>query len=238
MLEVNDLHVSYGSVNAVRGVSMSASAGRITLVLGSNGAGKTTSLRAIHGLLKARSGSVKLNGKEILGRSAHGQVRQGVVMVPEGRRIFPSLTVEENLRMGAYTVSRADAHRTIAGIYEKFPILLERKAMPGGLLSGGEQQMLAFGRAMMSQPKVVLLDEPSMGLAPGMVDRVMSRVREIADTGIAVLMVEQNADAALAVADDVVMVQRGEVVWTGTAEEAQTDTALVHAFLGEAALGV
>ena len=237
MLEVNDLHVSYGSVNAVRGVSMSASAGRITLVLGSNGAGKTTSLRAIHGLLKARSGSVKLNGKEILGRSAHGQVRQGVVMVPEGRRIFPSLTVEENLRMGAYTVSR-DAHRTIAGIYEKFPILLERNAMPGGLLSGGEQQMLAFGRAMMSQPKVVLLDEPSMGLAPGMVDRVMSRVREIAETGIAVLMVEQNADAALAVADDVVMVQRGEVVWTGTAEEAQTDTALVHAFLGEAALGV
>ena len=238
MLEVNDLHVSYGSVNAVRGVSMSASAGRITLVLGSNGAGKTTSLSAIHGLLKARSGSIKLNGKEILGQSANRQVRQGIVMVPEGRRIFSSLTVEENLRMGAYTVNRSDAQRTIAGIYEKFPILLERKAMPGGLLSGGEQQMLAFGRAMMSQPKVVLLDEPSMGLAPGMVDRVMSRVREIADTGIAVLMVEQNADAALSVADDVVLVQRGEVVWTGTAEEAQTDTALVHAFLGEAALGV
>ncbi|WP_262106591.1 ABC transporter ATP-binding protein [Arthrobacter sp. Marseille-P9274] len=237
MLEVNDLHVSYGSVNAVRGVSMSASAGRVTLVLGSNGAGKTTSLRAIHGLLKARSGSVKLDGKEILGQSAHRQVRQGVVMVPEGRRIFASLTVEENLRMGAYAVSRSDAQHTVAGIYEKFPILLERKAMPGGLLSGGEQQMLAFGRAMMSQPKVVLLDEPSMGLAPGMVDRVMSRVRGIADTGIAVFMVEQNADAALAVADDVVLVQRGEVVWTGTAEEAQTDTALVHAFLGEAALG-
>lgn len=237
MLEVNDLHVSYGAVNAVRGVSMSASAGRITLVLGSNGAGKTTTLRAIHGLLKARSGSVKLNGKEILGQPAHRQVRQGVVMVPEGRRIFPSLTVEENLRMGAYTVSRAAAQRTVAGVYEKFPILLERKAMPGGLLSGGEQQMLAFGRAMMAQPKVVLLDEPSMGLAPAMVDRVMARVREIADTGIAVLMVEQNADAALAVADDVVLVQRGEVVWTGTAEEAQRDTALVHAFLGEAAIG-
>lgn len=237
MLEVNDLHVSYGAVNAVRGVSMSASAGRITLVLGSNGAGKTTTLRAIHGLLKARSGSVKLNGKEILGQPAHRQVRQGVVMVPEGRRIFPSLTVEENLRMGAYTVSRAAAQRTVAGVYEKFPILLERKAMPGGLLSGGEQQMLAFGRAMMAQPKVVLLDEPSMGLAPAMVDRVMARVREIADTGIAVLMVEQNADAALAVADDVVLVQRGEVVWTGTAGDAQQDTALVHAFLGEAAIG-
>jgi branched-chain amino acid transport system ATP-binding protein len=236
MLEVNNLHVSYGAVNAVRGVSMSASAGRITLVLGSNGAGKTTSLRAIHGLLKAKSGSVKLNGKEILGQSAHRQVRQGVVMVPEGRRIFASLTVEENLRMGAYTVSRAAAQRTVAEVYEKFPILLERKAMPGGLLSGGEQQMLAFGRAMMAQPKVVLLDEPSMGLAPGMVDRVMARVREIADTGIAILMVEQNADAALAVADDVVMVQRGEVVWTGTAAEARTDAALVHAFLGEAAI--
>jgi branched-chain amino acid transport system ATP-binding protein len=237
MLEVNDLYVSYGAVNAVRGISMSASAGRITLVLGPNGAGKTTSLRAVSGLLKARSGSVRLNGKEVLGQSAHRLVRQGMVMVPEGRRIFPSLTVEENLRMGAYAVSRSDAQHVVTGIYEKFPILLERKGMPGGLLSGGEQQMLAFGRAMMSQPQVVLLDEPSMGLAPGMVDRVMTRVREIADTGIAVLMVEQNADAALAVADDVVLVQRGEVVWTGSAAEAQADTALVHTFLGEAALG-
>lgn len=237
MLEVTDLHVSYGSVNAVRGVSMSALAGKITLVLGSNGAGKTTSLRAIHGLLKAKSGSVKLNGKEILGQPPHRQVRQGLVMVPEGRRIFPSLSVEENLRMGAYTAKRADSQKTVAEVYEKFPILLERKGMPGGLLSGGEQQMLAFGRAMMSQPQVVLLDEPSMGLAPTMVDRVMNRVREIADTGIAILMVEQNADAALAIADDVVLVQRGEVVWTGTAEEAQSDAALVHTFLGEAALG-
>lgn len=237
MLEVTDLHVSYGSVNAVRGVSMSASAGRITLVLGSNGAGKTTSLRAIHGLLKAKSGSVKLNGTEILGQSPHRQVRKGLVMVPEGRRIFPSLSVEENLRMGAYTATRAESQKTVAEVYEKFPILQERKGMPGGLLSGGEQQMLAFGRAMMSQPQVVLLDEPSMGLAPAMVDRVMNRVREIADTGIAVLMVEQNADAALAIADDVVLVQRGEVVWTGTAEEAQSDAALVHTFLGEAALG-
>ncbi|MGM7666583.1 ABC transporter ATP-binding protein [Microbacterium sp. A93] len=237
MLEVTDLHVSYGSVNAVRGVSMSAQAGRITLVLGSNGAGKTTSLRAIHGLLKAKSGSVKLKGKEILGQPSHRQVRHGLVMVPEGRRIFPSLTVEENLRMGAYTATRAATQKTMAEVYEKFPILLERKGMPGGLLSGGEQQMLAFGRAMMSQPEVVLLDEPSMGLAPAMVDRVMNRVREIADTGIAVLMVEQNADAALAIADDVVLVQRGEVVWTGTAEQAQADTALVHTFLGEAALG-
>lgn len=238
MLEVSDLHVSYGSVKAVRGVSMSAAAGRITLVLGANGAGKTTSLRAICGLLRADGGSVRLNGQEALGRPVHRLVRSGLVMVPEGRRVFPSLTVEENLRMGAYTTARAAGQRTVEEVYEKFPILSDRRSMAAGLLSGGEQQMLAFGRALMSQPKVMLMDEPSMGLAPGMVDRVMSRVRAIADTGIAVLMVEQNADAGLAVADDVVLVQRGEVVWTGTAEAAQADTALVRTFLGEAALGV
>lgn len=139
--------------------------------------------------------------------------------------------------MGAYTVDRARSQETLDEVHDRFPILLERKDMPGGLLSGGEQQMLAFGRAMMAQPEVMLLDEPSMGLAPGMVDRVMQRVRSIADTGIAVLMVEQNAEAALSVSDDVYMMHRGEIVWTGTAEEAKADTALVQTFLGEAALG-
>ncbi|MFH5821849.1 ABC transporter ATP-binding protein [Georgenia sp. AZ-5] len=238
MLEVNDLHVSYGSVNAVRGVSVSASRGRVTLVLGANGAGKTTSLRAVCGLQKAVGGSVTLDGKEILGQAPHRTVRQGLVLVPEGRKVFAELTVEENLRMGAYTVARGTSEKTLAEVYEKFPILAERRAMHAGLLSGGEQQMLAFGRALMSQPRVMLMDEPSMGLAPAMVDRVMTGVRDIADTGIAVLMVEQNADAGLAVADDVVVVERGEVSWSGTADAAQADTALVRAFLGEAALGV
>lgn len=236
MLEIRDLHVSYGAVNAVRGISLASTPGRVSLLLGSNGAGKTTSMRAISGLLKAKSGSVKLNDKEVLGQPAHRLVRQRMVLVPEGRRIFPSLTVEENLRMGAYTVDRSRTQQTLESVHERFPILLERKDMPGGLLSGGEQQMLAFGRAMMAQPEVMLLDEPSMGLAPAMVDRVMQRVRSIADTGLAVLMVEQNAEAALSVADDVYLMHRGEVVWTGTAEEAKADTALVHTFLGEAAL--
>lgn len=236
MLEINDLHVSYGAVNAVRGISVSAEPGKISLLLGSNGAGKTTSMRAVSGLLKAKSGSVKLNGKEVLGKPAHKIVRQRMVMVPEGRNIFPSLTVEENLRLGAYTVDRAEAQKIIEGVHNRFPILLERKDMPGGLLSGGEQQMLAFGRAMMAQPEVMLLDEPSMGLAPGMVDRVMEQVRRIADFGLAVLMVEQNAEAALSVADDVYLMQRGEIMWTGTATEAKADPAVIKAFLGEAAL--
>lgn len=236
MLEIKDLHVSYGAVNAVRGLSVSAEPGKISLLLGTNGAGKTTSMRAVSGLLKAKSGSVLLKGREVLGQPAHKLVRQRMVMVPEGRSIFPPLTVEENLRLGAYTVDRATAQEIIEGVHNRFPILEERKDMPGGLLSGGEQQMLAFGRAMMAQPDVMLLDEPSMGLAPAMVDRVMTQVRRIADFGIAVLMVEQNAEAALSVADDVYLMQRGEIMWTGTAKEAKADPAVIKAFLGDAAL--
>ena len=238
MLEVTDLHVSYGVVNAVRGVSLSAEPGRVTLVLGANGAGKTTTLRTICGLLPARKGSVRLRGREILGMAPHRIVRYGLVMVPEGRKIFASLTVEENLRIGGYTASRPAAEKTIAEVYEKFPILKERRAMPAGLLSGGEQQMLAFGRALMSQPRVILMDEPSMGLAPGMVENVLSSARIIADAGIAVLMVEQNADAGMAVADEVVVMARGEVVYRGSAATAQSNTAIVHAFLGDTALEV
>ena len=236
MLEIRDLHVSYGAVNAVRGLNISAEPGKVSLLLGSNGAGKTTSMRAVSGLLKAKSGSVLLKGKEVLGQPAHKLVSQRLVMVPEGRKIFSSLTVEENLRMGAYTVDRARTQETIESVHKRFPILEERKDMQGGLLSGGEQQMLAFGRAMMAQPDVMLLDEPSMGLAPGMVDRVMAQVRRIADFGIAVLMVEQNAEAALAVSDDVYLMQRGEIMWTGTAEQAKADPAVIKAFLGDAAV--
>ncbi|WP_081684264.1 ABC transporter ATP-binding protein [Granulicoccus phenolivorans] len=236
MLEVTDLHVSYGPVHAVHGVSMSATAGRITLVLGANGAGKTTSLRAITGFLRDAKGSVTINGKQILGKFPHVVVKHGLSLVPEGRKIFFPLTVEENLRVGGYTASKAHNAQMMAKIYELFPILYERRDGAAGLLSGGEQQMLAFGRALMSDPEVILMDEPSMGLAPSMVMRVMEQVRAIADSGIGVLMVEQNADAGLGIADDVVVVSRGESVWSGTAEVAQSDKAVVHAFLGESAL--
>lgn len=234
MLEVKDLHVSYGAVNAVHGVSVRAEPGRVTLVLGANGAGKTTSLRAIAGYHRPKSGSVVLDGRDLVGKRAHTIVRRGMVMVPEGRKIFSSLTVEENLRMGGYRATKSQIEATMPEVYEQFPILDDRSDMAAGLLSGGEQQMLAFGRALMAQPQVILMDEPSMGLAPTMVDTVMDNVRAIAERGIAVLMVEQNADAGLAVADEVSIITRGETVWTGPAAEA--DRAAVHAVLGETAM--
>jgi branched-chain amino acid transport system ATP-binding protein len=236
MLEVKDLQVSYGPVNAVQGVSFGAEKGKVTVVLGANGAGKTTSLRAVAGFHKPRGGTASLDGKSILGAPAHRVVRQGMSLVPEGRKIFFPLTVEENLRIGGYAAPRGSHTDAIDGIYDQFPILRDRREMPAGLLSGGEQQMLAFGRAMMSQPRVMLMDEPSMGLAPTMVDRVMTSVRAIADTGIAILMVEQNADASLEIADSVVVVNRGRTVWSGPASEARENTAIVHAVLGETAL--
>lgn len=233
MLEIEDMHVSYGRVEAVRGFSASASPGRITLVLGANGAGKTTSLRAISGLLPAVRGSVRLNGEEILGRPAHRVVASGLSLVPEGRQIFASLTVEENLRMGAYSAPRSTIPGNLERVYAMFPILKSRRNGPGGLLSGGEQQMLAFGRALMATPTVMLLDEPSMGLAPVMVDQIIASVRTIADTGIAVLMVEQNADVGLQVADDAVIVVRGEVTYHGPADHAASRASVVRALLGE-----
>ncbi|MBM7516490.1 ABC transporter ATP-binding protein [Nocardioides nitrophenolicus] len=236
MLEIDDLHVSYGKVQAVRGVSMAAHPGRITLVLGANGAGKTTSMNAVAGLLRPDSGSVRLEGVEIAGMAPHRIVRRGVALVPEGRRVFGPLTVAENLRMGAYTAAKAEMAETLARVHEMFPILKDRANSAAGLLSGGEQQMLAFGRALMSQPKVMLLDEPSMGLAPAVVDSILAKAREMADSGIAILMVEQNAEAGLDIADDVVAVARGEVVYTGKASEARNNASVLRAFLGEAAL--
>jgi len=236
MLEVTDLVVHYGPVQAVNDMRLSAVPGRITLMLGANGAGKTTTLRTISGLQRAKQGSVKLNGTELLGMSPSRIVRLGVVMVPEGRRVFAPLTVQENLRLGGYTASRQDNERTIAEVFDMFPILYERRSGMAGLLSGGEQQMLAFGRALMSQAGTILMDEPSMGLAPSIVDSVLESARGIADSGKAVLMVEQNAEAGLEIADDVVVVSRGEVVYQGSADGARENPELVRAFLGDAAL--
>ena len=236
MLEVKDLHVSYGAVHAVHGVSFAAQPGEVTVVLGANGAGKSTSLRTVAGFHKPTSGVVELEGKSIFGLPAHKVVRRGIALVPEGRKVFFPLTVEENLLIGGYTASRGKADQTMEQVYDTFPILAERRASAAGLLSGGEQQMLAFGRALMSQPRLMLMDEPSMGLAPTMVDTVMDSVGAMVASGIGVLMVEQNADAALRLADTVVVITRGETVWTGSAAEARSDKAVVHALLGEAAL--
>jgi branched-chain amino acid transport system ATP-binding protein len=236
MLEIKDLHVSYGKVSAVRGISVSVIPGNVTLVLGANGAGKTTTLRAVAGLHRPDSGEVVLDGESITGLAPHRIVRKGVVLVPEGRRVFAPLTVRENLRMGGYVARTADQQEALERVHELFPILRERADGPAGLLSGGEQQMLAFGRALMSQPRVMLLDEPSMGLAPTMVESVLDKVRVMADSGIGILMVEQNAEVGLEVADDVVVVARGEVVFSGPAAVARSHSSVLLAFLGEAAL--
>ncbi|WP_425459857.1 ABC transporter ATP-binding protein [Geodermatophilus aquaeductus] len=233
---MTDLHVAYGKIEAVRGVGLSVDQGKITLVLGANGAGKSTTLKAIAGMVPAQRGSVVLDGAEVLGQAPHRLVRRGLALVPEGRRVFGPLTVAENLRMGGYTAGKKVLEQTLDRVYDTFPILAERRNGAAGLLSGGEQQMLAFGRALMSQPKVMLMDEPSMGLAPVVVDSILAGVRQMADDGIGILMVEQNAEAGLDLADDVVAVARGEVVYTGASGDARNHASVLRAFLGEAAL--
>lgn len=236
MLQIDDLHVSYGAITAVRGVGLEVMPGTVTLVLGANGAGKSTTLKAVAGLHPPVKGTVTLDGENITGLAAHKVVARGIALVPEGRRVFSPLTIAENLRLGGYTAGKAEYDETLARVYEMFPILHERRSGPAGLLSGGEQQMLAFGRALMSQPKVMLLDEPSMGLAPVVVDTILEKVRAMADAGIGIVMVEQNAEAGLDLADEVVALARGEVVYSGVAGDARSHASVLRAFLGEAAL--
>jgi branched-chain amino acid transport system ATP-binding protein len=236
MLEVTDLHVNYGNIEAVRGVGLTVEPDRVTLVLGANGAGKSTTLKAISGLKQPDRGTVRLDGRDITGRPPHRIVRQGIALVPEGRRVFAPLSVAENLRLGGYAAGKAAFADTLAKVYDMFPILADRRDGAAGLLSGGEQQMLVFGRALMSQPKVMLLDEPSMGLAPAGVDTILAKVAEMAEAGIGILMVEQNAQAGLDVADHVVALARGEVVYSGAAGDARSHASVLRAFLGEAAL--
>jgi branched-chain amino acid transport system ATP-binding protein len=236
MLEIEDLHVHYGQVEAVRGVGLTVHPGKVTLVLGANGAGKSSTLKAVAGIETPVKGRVVHEGEEITGMAPHEIVRKGLALVPEGRRVFSPLSVAENLRLGGYTAPKEAFDETLARVYEMFPILDDRQNGAAGLLSGGEQQMLAFGRALMSQPKIMLLDEPSMGLAPVVVDSILAKVREMADSGIGILMVEQNAEAGLHVADQVVAIARGEVVYSGQAKDAKNDASVLRAFLGEAAL--
>ena len=232
VLEVEDLRVSYGKARAVRGVALSVSPGRITLVLGPNGAGKTTTLRAICGLLKPATGRVSLDGRDITRQPPHLIVRRGISMVPEGRKVFAPLTVLENLRLGGYTASRGARAVALRQVFSMFPVLAERRQQQAGLLSGGQQQMLAFGRALMAEPRFMLMDEPSMGLAPVVIDQIMASVRQIADSGIGVLMVEQNAEAGLGIADEVVVMSRGEMTFSGPVDQARAEEAISVAFLG------
>jgi branched-chain amino acid transport system ATP-binding protein len=234
-LEVTGLEVRYGHLTAVAGIDLRLGDGEVAVVLGANGAGKSSTLNAVCGAVRPAAGRVRLDGDDITRLPAHRIAKLGLVQVPEGRRIIAPLSVEDNLLLGAYTLRGGRARRDalLAGVYELFPILHERRERAGGVLSGGEQQMLAFGRALMADPKVLLLDEPSMGLSPAMVDTVMDAVAEIARTRVlSILMVEQNATAALAVASRAYVVEQGEVVLEGPSAAVADDPLVLRAFLG------
>jgi branched-chain amino acid transport system ATP-binding protein len=234
MLEVRDLRVSYGKIEAVKGISFSVGEGEVVTLIGTNGAGKTTTLRTISGLLRPSSGSISFQGKPIQGTAAHDIVALGIAHSPEGRRIFPRLTVEENLVLGAFArKDQAQIRTDLKAAYDLFPILGERSKQPAGTFSGGEQQMLAMGRAMMSRPKLLMLDEPSMGLSPLMMQRIMSTVRTLQSQGTTILLVEQNAQAALKLADKGYVLEVGSIVLHGSGKELLASDDVRKAYLGE-----
>lgn len=234
MLAVHDLHVSYGVIRALRGLTLSVDEGEIVALVGANGAGKTTLLKTLAGLLSPVSGKVQFVGKSLLSTPAHQRAALGISLVPEGRGIFPHLTVRENLLLGAYPIRhrRAEVEHRLKGIYERFPWMFQRQNQPGGTLSGGEQQMVAVGRALMGRPRLLLLDEPSMGLAPFIVRQVMNLVSDIRREGMTILLVEQNARAALKVADRAYILETGTVVHTGSGAELMARTEIRQAYLG------
>ena len=234
MLEVRDLEVNYGSINAIKKISFDVNEGEVIALIGANGAGKTTTLHTITGLLKAKSGSVMFDGKELLKTPPHKIVEMGMAHVPEGRRIFQQLTVYKNLTLGAFTRKDKSAiDETLQMVYSKFPRLEERKKQIAGTLSGGEQQMLAMGRALMSKPKIVLMDEPSMGLSPLFVAEVFKIIEEIRASGTTVLLDEQNAKKALEIADRAYVLETGKIVLSGDAHELMNNDSVKKAYLGE-----
>jgi branched-chain amino acid transport system ATP-binding protein len=230
MLEIRDLEVFYGSVRALEGVNLEIHAGEIVVLLGSNGAGKTTLLNTVAGLKSATSGSIVFDGTDVTKVPSHKRARSGLVLVPEGRRIFPRMTVEENLLLGAWR--RKDPRDDIRRVAELFPILAERRRALGATLSGGEQQMLAIGRALMRQPRVLLLDEPSMGLAPTAVTRVFDLIGEINRAGVTIFLIEQNAGVALRTASRGYVLERGRLVLDGTSNELRNNERVRSAYLG------
>jgi branched-chain amino acid transport system ATP-binding protein len=232
MLEVVDLHTYYGNIHALKGINLSVEQGEIVTLIGSNGAGKSTTLRTISGLIHPRAGQISLNGRVLNGVPAHKVATLGVAQSPEGRRVFPRMTVLENLEMGAYARGNADPN-DLARVFDLFPRLKERSGQKAGTMSGGEQQMLAIGRALMAKPNLLLLDEPSMGLAPILVEAIFNIVKEINAQGTTVLLVEQNALMALAIAHRGYVLQTGEIVLSGTGADLLTNEMVRKAYLGE-----
>ena len=234
LLTIENLEVFYGVINAIKGISFEVNEGEIIALIGANGAGKTTILNTITGLVPAKSGSIKFEDKDLLKTPAHKIVSMGIAHVPEGRRIFQQLTVFENLKLGAYTrKDKKEIADTLELVYERFPRLKERRTQIGGTLSGGEQQMLAMGRALMSHPKIILMDEPSMGLSPLYVTEIFDIIRSVNESGTTVLLVEQNAKKALSIANRAYVLETGKIVLSGDAHELMNNDSVKKAYLGE-----
>ena len=234
MLEVKDLQVYYGVIQALKGISFHVNQGEVIALIGANGAGKTTTLQTLTGILSPKSGSIVFEGKDLTRTPAHKIVEMGMAHVPEGRRVFADMSVYENLLLGAYTrKDKAEIAESLAGVYKRFPRLEERKGQRAGTLSGGEQQMLAMGRALMSKPKIILMDEPSMGLSPILVEEIFHIIRDISAGGTTVLLVEQNAKKALSIADRAYVLETGNIVLSGDAKEMMNNESIKKAYLGE-----
>ena len=234
MLEVNDLQVYYGMIHAIKGVSFHVNEGEIIALIGANGAGKTTILHTITGLIAPKGGQVVFEGKDITKTPAHKIVELGMAHVPEGRRVFAQLSVYQNLKMGAYTRSdKNEIEESLEMVYKRFPRLVERKNQMAGTLSGGEQQMLAMGRALMSKPRIILMDEPSMGLSPILVNEIFDIIQSVSASGTTVLLVEQNAKKALAIADRAYVLETGKISLDGNAKDLLNDDSIKKAYLGE-----
>ena len=232
LLEVKDIQVYYGAIHAIKGVSFEVNEGEIVTLIGANGAGKTTTLDTIAGLLRSRGGDIVFQGESIAHKAPHLIVKDGLALVPEGRRVFAQMTVEENLEMGAFTHANSTVEPGLEKVYELFPRLKERRRQVAGTLSGGEQQMLAMGRALMSAPKLMMLDEPSMGLAPILVEQVFDIIQSLHKAGTTILLVEQNAQMALSIADRAYVLENGKVSLSGTGEELAKSEQVQKAYLG------
>ena len=233
MLEVEDIHVYYGGIHALKGVRLKVEEGRIVTLIGANGAGKSTTLRSIVGLVRPQQGAIRFKGEDLNGKSTHEIIKRGIGVSPEGRRVFPNLSVLENLELGAYNISHEAFLPQLEWVYSLFPRLRERQSQLAGTLSGGEQQMLAFGRALMTKPKLVLLDEPSLGLAPLVVEEVFRAIETVNREGATILLVEQNAMAALGIAHYAYVLETGRVVMEGSGAEMLQDERVLKAYLGD-----
>ncbi len=232
LLKVNDIHVYYGAIHAIKGVSFEVRKNEIVALIGANGAGKSTTLNTVAGLLKPRSGTITFKGENVTAVPASKMVFRGLALCPEGRRIFQQMTVRENLEMGAYSRPNAEIEQAMENVFGRFPRLKEREKQVAGTLSGGEQQMLAMGRALMARPELLMLDEPSMGLAPILVEQIFDIIRELHESGATILLVEQNAQMALSVADRAYVLETGSIGMSGPAKQLLNDDAVRRAYLG------